>query len=89
MKDIPDKEFKVVTTVKMLIELRRRLYEPSGKFTKESEDVKKNQVELNNTITEIKIIPEEINGLPWGLNSKESTCQCRRCGFSPWVRESP
>ena len=86
--NIPDKEFKAVT-VNILRELGRRLYEPSGKFTKESEDVKKNQVELNNTITEIKIILEEINGLPWGLSSKEYTCQCRRCGFSPWVRKNP
>ena len=66
--NIPDKELKAVT-VKMLRELGRRLYEPSGKFTKESEDVKKNQVELNNTIAEIKIILEEINGLPWGKNT--------------------
>ena len=39
-----------------------------------AEDVKKNQVELNNTITEIKIILKETKGLPWGLSSKESTC---------------
>ena len=24
-------------------------------------------------------------GLPWWLNGKESACQCRRCGFDPWV----
>ena len=24
-------------------------------------------------------------GLPWWLSSKESTCQCRRCVFDPWV----
>ena len=24
-------------------------------------------------------------GQPWWLNSKESTCQCRRQGFNPWV----
>ena len=23
--------------------------------------------------------------LPWWLNGKESTCQCRRLGFNPWV----
>ena len=27
--------------------------------------------------------------LPWRLRSKESTCQCRRHGFDPWVRKSP
>ena len=25
----------------------------------------------------------------WGLRGKESACQCRRCGFSPWVRKMP
>ena len=25
----------------------------------------------------------------WCLSGKESTCQCRRCGFDPWVRRSP
>ena len=24
-------------------------------------------------------------GLPWRLSSKDSTCQCRRCGFDSWV----
>ena len=24
-------------------------------------------------------------GLPWWLSGKEHTCQCRRCGFYPWV----
>ena len=28
-----------------------------------------------------------ILGLPRWLNGKESTCQCRRHGFNPWVRE--
>ena len=31
----------------------------------------------------------EIMGLPWGLSSKESTCQSRRCGFSPWGGKIP
>ena len=26
-------------------------------------------------------------GLPWWLSGKESTCQCRRCEFDPWVRK--
>ena len=25
--------------------------------------------------------------LPWWLSGKESTCQCRGCGFDPWVGE--
>ena len=28
-------------------------------------------------------------GLPCWLKGKESTCQCRRCRFDPWVRKIP
>ena len=28
-------------------------------------------------------------GLPWWLSRKESTCQCRRHGFNPWVGKIP
>ena len=28
-------------------------------------------------------------GFPWWLSGKESNCQCRRCGFSPWVGKIP
>ena len=28
-------------------------------------------------------------GLPWWLSAKESTCQCRRLKFHPWVRKIP
>ena len=28
-------------------------------------------------------------GLPWSLSDKESTCQCRRCGFDPRVGKVP
>ena len=27
--------------------------------------------------------------LPWWLSSKESACQCRRCGFDSWVGKIP
>ena len=30
-----------------------------------------------------------IFGLPWWLNGKESTRQCRRCEFDPWVGKRP
>ena len=26
-----------------------------------------------------------IYGLPWWLSREQSACQCRRCGFKPWV----
>jgi len=29
--------------------------------------------------------PPSHPGLPWWLTGKESTCQCRRHGFDPWV----
>ena len=29
------------------------------------------------------------SGLPWGLSSKESVCQCRNHGFDPWVGKIP
>ena len=28
-------------------------------------------------------------GLPWWVGGKESTCQCRRREFDPWVRKIP
>ena len=31
----------------------------------------------------------QIQGLPWWLSGKESTCQCRRHRFNPWVRKIP
>ena len=38
------------------------------------------------TIKNSKVIPQ---GLPWWFSGKESACQCRRCGFSPWSDRSP
>ena len=32
---------------------------------------------------------ERLLGLPWWLSAKESTCQCRKLGFNPWVRKIP
>ena len=32
---------------------------------------------------------KEPYGLPWWLSGKESTCQCRRCGFEPWAGKLP
>ena len=28
-------------------------------------------------------------GLPWWFSGKESSSQCRRCGFNPWSGEDP
>ena len=55
MKSLTDKEFKVII-LKMLKELRRNMGEHSEKFNKGLENMKKNQTELKNTITEVKKI---------------------------------
>ena len=34
-------------------------------------------------------ILEWVAGLPRCLNDKDSTCQCRRCRFHPWVGKIP
>ena len=31
----------------------------------------------------------EFFGKPLGFGGKESACQCRKCGFNPWVRKIP
>ena len=28
-------------------------------------------------------------GFPVGASGKEPTCQCRRCGFDPWIMKIP
>ena len=33
--------------------------------------------------------PHLVFGLPRWLSGKESTCQCRRRGFDPWVGQTP
>ena len=30
-----------------------------------------------------------LRGVPGGSDDKESTCQCRRLGFNPWIRKIP
>ena len=32
---------------------------------------------------------QQILGLPRWCSGKESTCQCRKCGFDPWARKVP
>ena len=60
IRNIPDKEFKVII-IKVLKYLMRRMDEYSENFNKESDNRKKNQTELNNTITKIKNTPGGIN----------------------------
>ena len=30
-----------------------------------------------------------LSGFPWWLSGKEPACQCKRCGFDPWVGKIP
>ena len=53
ISNLPNKEFKVMI-IKMLNKLRRRMDE-HNKFNRDLENRKKNQTELKNRITEIKI----------------------------------
>ena len=36
-----------------------------------------------------RILTSPFTGLSWWLKSEESACQCRRCGFDPWVGKIP
>ena len=59
ISDLPDKEFKVMV-IKMLTQFRRRMDVLSENFNKVSE--KKKKLELNNTITDIKMHHSESIG---------------------------
>lgn len=53
MNNLPDKEFKALV-IRMLTELGKRTDEYSENFNTELENIKKNQLELKNTINEKK-----------------------------------
>lgn len=57
--NLPDKEFNIMI-IKTLNKLRRK-HERGKKINKGLENMKKDQTELQNTITEIKITLEGIN----------------------------
>ena len=54
ISNLPDKEFKVMV-IKILTELRKGMEEHSENFHQELENIKKNQSQLKNITTEIKI----------------------------------
>ena len=41
------------------------------------------------TFWEDLCVPIYPSGLPWWFSGKESTCQCGRCRFDPWVEKIP
>ena len=60
ISNLPDKEFKVMI-IEMLKEFGRRTDEKSKVSNNKLENMKKNQTEMKNTITEIKITLEVVN----------------------------
>ena len=48
----------------------------------------KASVDLTDTIWREEMALVKV-GLPWWLSGKETTCQCRRCGFYSWVGKIP
>ena len=68
ISNMPDEGIKVMI-VKIFTRLERRMEELSEAFNKEIENIKKNQSELRNTITEIKNTPGGINS--WLEDAKE------------------
>ena len=79
----------------MLTELWKRTEEHSKNFNTEVENIKKNQSQLNNTITEMKNILEGIkSGLsdcisPGGSDGKVSVCNVGDRGLIPGSGRSP
>ena len=66
------------------------LYDPTGStwencFTAESDW----SIEKYITLSTICEHTDASKGLLRWLSGKESACQCRRCGFNPWVRKIP
>ena len=53
ISNLTDKVFKEIV-IRLLIELRRRMDAISKNFNKDIENMKKNQSELKNTVTEIR-----------------------------------
>ena len=60
INNLPDKEDKLIV-IQMLMDLGRRMDELSEDFNEELENIKKNQLELKNTVMEMKNSLEGIN----------------------------
>ena len=95
------KGFSVVdeTEVDIFLEFPCFLYDPasvgnlisdSSSFSKPSLDIWKFLVHimLKSSMQDFMHDLTSMGWLPWWLSGKESTCQCRRLGFDPWVRRS-
>ena len=47
------------------------------------------QIQLSLSNLETLVSSSIRQGFPGGTSGKKATCQCRRCGFNPWVRKIP
>ena len=59
---------------------------------REEEKHKESSALTSSTVTKYSLVNEKVvsrKGFPGSASGKESTCQCRRCGFSPWVGKIP
>ena len=67
------------------------LLSPSGQKASKGSLLKLNDVYMASLLLyTLSILPNrKFIGLPWWLSGKESTCQCRRHGFSLWSRKIP
>lgn len=69
VRNLPTKVFKVVI-IKMLNELRRKMYKHSKKVNKELQNKKKDQIELSNAIAKVKKI-NKLEGISRKLDDTE------------------
>ena len=51
--------------------------------------MKRVRAKMRHSVLREKLAKQVLSGLPDGSGSKESACQCRRCGFDPWVGKIP
>jgi len=59
---------------------------------REQEKHKQSSALTSSIVTKCSLVNEKVvsrEGFPGSASGKESTRQCRRCGFSPWVGKIP
>ena len=59
---------------------------------REQEKYKESSALKVSIVTKYSLVNEKVvsrKGFSGGTSGKESTCQCRRCGFNPWVGKIP
>ena len=65
---------------------------PSTSNTRDLHEVSQTQVSSGHTHLAKEALWRNLHpllGFPGGASGKEPTCQCRRCGFNPWLGKIP